>query len=332
MTIERTDASLAAAELRRPTTAATVRDAAFDVLRALGLTTIFSNPGSTEVPLLAGLPDDLTFVLGLHEGAVVAMAAGHALGRQAPALALLHSTPGLGNAVAALATARTNRAPVVVVVGQQDRRHLALDPFLAGRLARPGRRVPGARRAAGAPPGRPRRPRPGLPRGADPPRPRDRDRPDGRLARARRRAARDHRPRPRDALTGRRSRRGRGARRAARRGRVARHRGRRRQRRRAPAGPASRRWPRGSPARSSRSRSAARPASPRTTRASPATCRPAAPGCARRSPPTTSCWWPAPTRSASTPSTRARWSTRAPSSPCSPRTPPRRTAARPTWP
>jgi benzoylformate decarboxylase len=86
------------------------------------------------VPFLAGLPDDLEFVLGLHEGAVVGMAAGYALGRGQPALALLHSTPGLGNAVAALATARQNRAPVVVIAGQQDRRHLALDPFLAGKL------------------------------------------------------------------------------------------------------------------------------------------------------------------------------------------------------
>lgn len=115
--------------------AATVRDATFDVLRRLGLTTMFSNPGSTEVPFLAGLPEDLEFVLGLHEGAVVGMAAGYALGRGAPALVLLHSTPGLGNAVAALATARQNRAPLVILVGQQDRRHLAQDPFLAGRLA-----------------------------------------------------------------------------------------------------------------------------------------------------------------------------------------------------
>ena len=112
----------------------TVRDATFDVLRRLGLTTIFSNPGSTEVPFLAGLPDDLRFVLALHEGSVVGMAAGYALGRGEPSLVLLHSTPGLGNAVAALATARLNRAPLVVIVGQQDRRHLALDPFLAGRL------------------------------------------------------------------------------------------------------------------------------------------------------------------------------------------------------
>jgi hypothetical protein len=111
-----------------------VREATFDVLRRLGLTTIFSNPGSTEVPFLAGLPDDLEFVLALHEGAVVGMAAGYALGSGAPALVLLHSTPGLGNAVAAIATARANRAPLVVVVGQQDRRHLALEPFLAGKL------------------------------------------------------------------------------------------------------------------------------------------------------------------------------------------------------
>lgn len=110
----------------------TVKDAVFDVLRRHGLTTLFSNPGSTEVPLLTGLPDDLRFVLGLHEGSVVGMATGWAIGRDAPALAVLHTTAGLGNAVGAIATARANRAPVVIVVGQQDRRHLALEPFLAG--------------------------------------------------------------------------------------------------------------------------------------------------------------------------------------------------------
>ena len=114
--------------------ARTVRDALLDVLRERGLTTIFSNPGSTEVPLLAGLPGDLRFVLALHEGSVVGMAAGAAIGSGRPAFALLHTTAGLGNAVSALATARVNRAPLVVVVGQQDRRHLAFEPFLAGRL------------------------------------------------------------------------------------------------------------------------------------------------------------------------------------------------------
>jgi benzoylformate decarboxylase len=113
---------------------ATVRDATYEVLRRRGLTTLFSNPGSTEVPFLVDLPDDLEFVLGLHEGSVVGMATGCAIGRRAPALVLLHTTAGLGNGVAALATARVNRVPLVVLVGQQDRRHLAFEPFLAGRL------------------------------------------------------------------------------------------------------------------------------------------------------------------------------------------------------
>ena len=96
-----------------------VREAAFDVLREYRLTPLFANPGSTEVQLLAGLPDDLPFVLGLHEGSVVGMATGYALGRGEPALAILHTTPGLGNAVSALATARVNRAPLVVIVGSR---------------------------------------------------------------------------------------------------------------------------------------------------------------------------------------------------------------------
>ena len=112
----------------------TVRDATFDLLRRRELTTIFSNPGSTEVPFLTGLPADIRFVLGLHEGSLVSMASGYALARRRPAFVLLHTTAGLGNAVNAISTARVNRTPLVIAVGQQDRRHLALEPFLAGRL------------------------------------------------------------------------------------------------------------------------------------------------------------------------------------------------------
>jgi len=114
---------------------ATVREATFDVLRRRRLSPMFANPGSTEVPFLAGLPGDIRFVLALHEGPVVGLATGYALGRGEPSLALLHTTAGLGNAVGAIATARVNRAPVVIVVGQQDRRHLVFEPFLTGRLA-----------------------------------------------------------------------------------------------------------------------------------------------------------------------------------------------------
>jgi benzoylformate decarboxylase len=112
----------------------TVRDASFAVLRQRGLTTVFANPGSTEVTFLGGLPDDFRFVLALHEGALVGMASGYAIGSGEPAFVLVHTTAGLGHAVSALATARVNRAPLVVLIGQQDRRHLAQEPFLAGRL------------------------------------------------------------------------------------------------------------------------------------------------------------------------------------------------------
>lgn len=113
---------------------ATVRDAAFDVMRRHGMTTIYSNPGSTEIPFLVDLPDDLDFVLALHEASVVGIATGWALATREPAFVLLHTTAGFGNAVGAIATARTNHAPLVAVVGQQDRRHLARQPFLAGEL------------------------------------------------------------------------------------------------------------------------------------------------------------------------------------------------------
>jgi benzoylformate decarboxylase len=113
----------------------TVRDATFQVARELGLTTWFGNPGSTEIPLLADIPDGIEYLLALHENAAVGIAAGHALATGRPALVSLHTAAGLGNAVNALASARVNRAPLVVLVGQQDRRHIAFEPFLTGRLA-----------------------------------------------------------------------------------------------------------------------------------------------------------------------------------------------------
>ena len=112
---------------------ATVRDAAFAVMRRHGLTTIFGNPGSTEVSFLVDLPEDIRFVLALHEGSVVAIAAGYAIARGEPAFVNLHTAPGLGNAINAIANARDCRAPLVIVVGQQDRRQLVLEPFLSGR-------------------------------------------------------------------------------------------------------------------------------------------------------------------------------------------------------
>ena len=111
----------------------TVREAVLGVMRRFGMTTIFGNPGSTEVPFLTDLPGDIRFVLGLHEGTVVGMASGYAIARGEPSFVNLHTAPGLGNAINAIANARDCRAPLVVVVGQQDRRQVALEPFLTGR-------------------------------------------------------------------------------------------------------------------------------------------------------------------------------------------------------
>ena len=112
----------------------TVRDVTFDLLRALGMVTVFGNPGSTELPFLKDFPADFTYVLGLQESAVLGMADGFAQARRHAALVNLHTSAGLGNAMGGIVTAYHNRTPLVITAGQQDRRHLALEPLLTGRL------------------------------------------------------------------------------------------------------------------------------------------------------------------------------------------------------
>ena len=88
--------------------AETRREASFELFRAHGMTTMFGNPGSTELPMLAGFPDDFRYVLGLQEAVVVGMADGYAQATGRPAFLNLHTSAGLGNAVGALATARVD--------------------------------------------------------------------------------------------------------------------------------------------------------------------------------------------------------------------------------
>src|SRR5215217_3658675 len=113
---------------------ATVREVTLDLLRELGMTTVFGNPGSTELPFLKDFPDDFTYVLALQEASVVGIAEGYAQGIGNASLVNVHTAPGLGNAMGALVTAYHNKTPLVVTAGQQDRRHVALEPLLAGRL------------------------------------------------------------------------------------------------------------------------------------------------------------------------------------------------------
>lgn len=110
---------------------ATVRETTYDLLRAWGLTTVFGNPGSNELPFLDGFPDDFRYVLGLHEGAVLAMADGFAQATGRPALVNVHSAAGLGNAMGNLANARASNTPLVVTAGQQARPMIGLGSVLA---------------------------------------------------------------------------------------------------------------------------------------------------------------------------------------------------------
>jgi len=107
-----------------------VREAVFGLLREFGLTTIFGNPGSTELPMFRDFPTDFRYVLGLQESLVVAMADGFAQSRRTAAFVNLHSAIGVGHAMGSLFTAYRNQTPLVVVAGQQARSILPFEPFL----------------------------------------------------------------------------------------------------------------------------------------------------------------------------------------------------------
>ncbi|MEV5243150.1 benzoylformate decarboxylase [Streptomyces cinnamoneus] len=108
----------------------TVRAAARELLRSHGATTVFGNPGSTELPFLQDFPADFRYVLGLQEAAVVGMADGYAQATGTTALVNLHTAPGVGNAVGALVTAAANHTPMVVTAGQQVRAMMTMEALL----------------------------------------------------------------------------------------------------------------------------------------------------------------------------------------------------------
>jgi len=111
----------------------TVREATYDVLRDLGMKLIFGNPGSSELPFLKDMPADFRYILGLHERVAAGMALGYALGKGEAAFVNLHSIASVGNGLAAIVDAYYCHAPLVVTTGQQDRRQIFAEPFLASR-------------------------------------------------------------------------------------------------------------------------------------------------------------------------------------------------------
>ncbi len=108
----------------------TVREATVELMRQLEMTTIFGNPGSTELSFLNDLPPDMRYILALQEASVVAMADGYAQATGRAAFVNVHSVAGLGNGLGTIFTAFKNETPLVITAGNQVRSMLPFDPYL----------------------------------------------------------------------------------------------------------------------------------------------------------------------------------------------------------
>src|SRR5262245_54819216 len=111
-------------------------DVLLEVLATEGVSHIFGNPGTTELPLIGALAgeDRFHYVLALHESVAAGMADGYAQATGRPSFLNVHTATGLGNAMGNLSNSRATGTPIVVTAGQQDRRHRLAEPFLSGNL------------------------------------------------------------------------------------------------------------------------------------------------------------------------------------------------------
>ena len=111
------------------------REAVYEMWRERGMTTMFGNPGSTELPMLKDFPDDFRYVLGLQEAVAVGMADGYAQASGTVGHVNLHTAPGVGNGMGAIFNAQANKTPLLVTAGQQTRSLMTLQANLTNRDA-----------------------------------------------------------------------------------------------------------------------------------------------------------------------------------------------------
>ena len=102
------------------------------LLKENGITHMFGNPGTTELPIMDAMKDhpDLTYVLGLQESLVVAMADGYSRASGQLAACNVHVAPGLGNAIGSIYNAKFTGTPIIVTAGQQEQGHGLTEPLL----------------------------------------------------------------------------------------------------------------------------------------------------------------------------------------------------------
>lgn len=108
------------------------RDLFFEVLQSFGVTHLFGNPGTTELPIMDGLLSvpDMRYVLAMHENIAVGAAMGHALATGRPGVVNLHGAPGLAHGMCNVHNANASGIPLIVTVGQQDTRGIHEEPVL----------------------------------------------------------------------------------------------------------------------------------------------------------------------------------------------------------
>jgi benzoylformate decarboxylase len=114
----------------------TGRSAFLALLKDEGITHLFGNPGTTELPIMHALKDhpDLTYVMAMQESLVVAIADGFSRASGRLVACNVHVAPGLGNAMGSLFNARFTGTPMILTAGQQEQGHGLMEPVLYGPL------------------------------------------------------------------------------------------------------------------------------------------------------------------------------------------------------
>ncbi len=114
----------------------TGRSAFLALLKDEGVTHLFGNPGTTELPVMDALRDhpEITYVMAMQEALVVAMADGFSRASGRLVACNVHVAPGLGNAMGSLFNARFTGTPMILTAGQQEQGHGLTEPLLYGPL------------------------------------------------------------------------------------------------------------------------------------------------------------------------------------------------------
>ena len=114
----------------------TGRSAFLALLKDEGITHLFGNPGTTELPIMHALKDhpELTYVMAMQESLVVAIADGYSRASGRLVACNVHVAPGLGNAMGSLFNAKFTGTPMILTAGQQEQGHGLMEPVLFGPL------------------------------------------------------------------------------------------------------------------------------------------------------------------------------------------------------